>query len=73
MRLRAGGCGSRAAVKLQWLQVVADAMRLRLARRCMADAGTSAVRLTQVLALYDRRCRSAADAGAVLLTLALYG
>ena len=28
-------CGSRAAAKLPWLQVVADAVRLRLARRCM--------------------------------------
>ena len=37
-------CGSRAAAKLPWLQVVADAVRLRLARRCMTEAG-AAVRL----------------------------
>ena len=43
-------CGSRAAAKLPWLQVVADAVRLRLAQRYMTDAGAGVVRLT--LAMY---------------------
>jgi NADH:ubiquinone oxidoreductase subunit H len=42
-------CGSCAAAKLQWLQVVADAVRLRLAQRYMTDAGAGAVRLTLAL------------------------
>ena len=32
-------CGSRAAAKLPWLHVVADAERLRRARRYMTEAG----------------------------------
>jgi hypothetical protein len=41
-------CGSHAATKLPWLQVVDDAVRLRLARRCMTEAG-AAVRLGGVI------------------------
>jgi hypothetical protein len=41
-------CGLRAAAKLPWFQVVADAVRLRFARRCMTEVGT-AVRLGGVV------------------------